>query len=58
MDKSDANKAAMDEINTQGETPIIVRQLKYLNNIFEQDHHWIRFGTNGLPEWPSRQGDR
>jgi hypothetical protein len=30
MDKSGANKAAMDEINGRGETPIIVRQVKYL----------------------------
>jgi putative transposase len=38
MDKSGANKAAIDEINAAGETPIIVRQVKYLNNIVEQDH--------------------
>ena len=38
MDKSGANKAAMDEINARGETPVIVRQVKYLNNIVEQDH--------------------
>lgn len=36
MDKSGANKAAMDEINARGETPVIVRQVKYLNNIVEQ----------------------
>lgn len=33
LDKSGANKAAMDGINAKGETPIIVRQVKYLNNI-------------------------
>ena len=33
MDKSGANKAAMDEINARGETPIIVRQVKYPNSI-------------------------
>ena len=38
MDKSGANKAAIDEINAAGETPIIVRQVKYVNNIVEQDH--------------------
>ena len=38
MDKSGANKAAMDEINAGGETPIIVRQIKYLNNIVAKDH--------------------
>ena len=35
MDKSGANKAAMDKINARGETPVIVRQVKYLNNIVE-----------------------
>ena len=38
VDKSGANKAAMEEINGRSETPIIVRQVKYLNNIVEQDH--------------------
>ena len=38
MDKSGANKAAMDEINTQGESQIVIRQVKYLNNLVEQDH--------------------
>ena len=37
LDKSGANKAAMDEINALSEIPIIVRQVKYLNNIMEQD---------------------
>ena len=31
MGKSGANKAAIDEINDGNETPIIVRQVKYLN---------------------------
>ena len=35
MDKSGANKAAMDEINDRGETPVTLRQVKYLNNIVE-----------------------
>ncbi len=30
MDKSGANKVAIDEINAGGQTPIIVRQVKYL----------------------------
>ncbi|MEO8545550.1 MAG: IS6 family transposase [Burkholderiaceae bacterium] len=42
MDKSGANKAAIDEINAGGETPIIVRQVKYLNNIVEQDHRAVK----------------
>ena len=42
MDKSGANKAAMDDINGNREMPIIVRQVKYLNNIIEQDHRAIK----------------
>ena len=38
MDKSGANKAAIDEIKAGSGTPIMVRQVKYLNNIVEQDH--------------------
>ena len=36
MDKSGANKAAIDEVNASREIPIVVRQVKYLNNIVEQ----------------------
>ena len=36
MDKSGANKAAIDEINQNRDVPIEVRQIKYLNNIVEQ----------------------
>ena len=32
----------MDQINAQGEAPIIVRQVKYLNNFVEQDHRAIK----------------
>ena len=42
MDNSGANKAATDEINAGGETPIIVRQVKYLNNIARQDHRAVK----------------
>ena len=42
MDKSGANTAAMDEINTRGETQISVRQVKYLNNIVEQDQRAVK----------------
>ena len=38
VDKSGANKAAMDAINAGRDVPILVRQVKYLNNIVEQDH--------------------
>ena len=42
MDKSGANKAAMDDLNTDREVPITVRQIKYLNNIVEQDHRAVK----------------
>jgi putative transposase len=42
MDKRGANKAAIDEINASSEIPIIVRQVKYLNNIVEQDHRAVK----------------
>jgi putative transposase len=42
MDKSGANKAAMDESNQDRAVPIEVRQIKYLNNIVEQDHRAVK----------------
>ena len=53
MDKSGANKAAMDEINGRGETPIIVRQVKYLNNIVEQDHRAVKRVTQPMLNFKS-----
>src|SRR5665647_2364481 len=55
MDKSGANKAAMDEINARGESPIIVRQVKYLNNIVEQDHRAIKRVTKPMLNFKSFQ---
>ncbi len=42
MDKSGANKAAMDGINQERDVLIEVRQVKYLNNIIEQDHRFVK----------------
>ena len=42
MDKSGANKAIMNEINTPSESQIVIRPVKYLNNIEEQDHRAIK----------------
>ena len=53
MDKSGANKAAMDEIKARGETPVIVRQVKYLNNIVEQDHRAIKRVTKPMLNFKS-----
>ena len=53
MDKSGANKAAMNEINGRGETLIIVRQVKYLNNIVEQDHRAVKRVTRPMLNFKS-----
>ena len=42
IDKSGANKAAIEEYNRENETSIEIRQIKYLNNIVEQDHRGIK----------------
>ena len=42
MDKSGANKAAIDDIIENRDLPILIRQAKYLNNIVEQDHRAIK----------------
>jgi putative transposase len=42
MDKSGANQAALDQLNTEREIPIEIRQVKYLNNIGEQDHRAVK----------------
>lgn len=47
MDKSRANKAALDSYNQQHNssdeaTGILIRQIKYLNNRIEQDHRFIK----------------
>jgi transposase-like protein len=42
VDKSGANLAALAALNADQPTPIKVRQIKYLNNIVEQDHRAIK----------------
>jgi putative transposase len=42
MDKSGANKAAIDQIIGDQNFSIPVRQVKYLNNIVEQDHRAVK----------------
>lgn len=44
IDKSASNKAALDDVNKDvaKEEKIEIRQTKYLNNIIEQDHRFIR----------------
>jgi transposase-like protein len=48
MDKSGANQAALEQLNRQREVPITIRQVKYLNNIVEQDHRAIKRITRPL----------
>ena len=55
MDKSGANKAAIDGINADMEIPMVVRQIKYLNNIVEQDHRAVKRITNPMLGFKSFQ---
>jgi putative transposase len=57
IDKSGANNAGLNAINLQliifylfgcAFMPIIIRQIKYLNNIIEQDHRSIKRITNPM----------
>lgn len=58
MDKSGANKAAIDEINAGKENPIVIRQVKYLNNIVEQDHRAIKRVTRPMLNFKSFRSAR
>jgi putative transposase len=53
MDRSGANKAAIDAINVDRGVPIMVRQVKYLNNIVEQDHRAIKRVTRPMLNFKS-----
>lgn len=48
MDKSGANQAALEKRNKKREIPITIRQVKYLNNIVEQDHRAIKRVTRPM----------
>lgn len=48
IDKSGANLAALEAINAECETPIKIRQSKYLNNLVEQDHRAIKRRTRPM----------
>ncbi|MCP3709479.1 IS6 family transposase [Paraburkholderia sp. CNPSo 3274] len=48
IDKSGTNLAALEAINVERETPIKIRQTKYLNNIVEQDHRAIKRRTRPM----------
>ena len=48
MDKSGANKSAIDQIIKDREITVEVRQIKYLNNIVEQDHRAVKRVTRPM----------
>ncbi|BDC46079.1 hypothetical protein PTKU15_93760 [Paraburkholderia terrae] len=48
IDKSGANLAALDALNEERQTPIKIRQNKYLNNVVEQDHRAIKRRTRPM----------
>lgn len=48
MDKSGANKSAIDQVIENQNLTILVRQVKYLNNIVEQDHRAIKRQTRPM----------
>jgi hypothetical protein len=48
MDKSGANEATIDEVNAGRDVPMVVHQVKYLNNIVEQDHRAIKQMTRPM----------
>ena len=53
MDKSGANKSAIDQIIEDKAISVIVRQVKYLNNIVEQDHRAVKRITKPMLDFKS-----
>jgi putative transposase len=48
IDGSGANEAAIKRYHEEHGTPIIIRQVKYLNNIVEQDHRAVKRVTRPM----------
>jgi putative transposase len=48
IDGSAANKAAIEHYNAAHGTTITIRQIKYLNNMVEQDHRSVKRVTNPM----------
>src|SRR5262247_322240 len=48
IDGSDANEAAIKSYNEEHGTAIIIRQVKYLNNVVEQDHRGVKRVTRPM----------
>jgi len=60
VDKSGANKAALESINNDydEDQKIEIRQNKYLNNMIEQDHRFIKRRTKPALGYKSFNGAR
>ena len=59
IDGSDANEAAIKSYNAEHGTSIAIRQVKYLNNVVEQDHKAIKRVTRpmlGFKSFDAAQG--
>jgi putative transposase len=48
IDGSEANAAAIKSYNEDHGTTIVIRQVKYLNNIVEQDHRGVKRVTRPM----------
>jgi putative transposase len=48
IDGSEANEAAIKSYNQEHGTAIVIRQVKYLNNIVEQDHRAVKRVTRPM----------
>src|SRR5262249_17540246 len=48
IDGSDANEAAIKSYNQEHGTAITIRQVKYLNNVVEQDHRAVKRVTRPM----------
>ena len=53
MDKSGANKAAIDAITAGRDVPIVMRQVKFVNNIVEQNRRAIKQVTRPMLDFKS-----
>src|SRR5262245_30625047 len=59
IDGSDANEAAIKRYNAEHGTAIAIRQVKYLNNVVEQDHRGVKRVTRpmlGFKSFTAAQG--
>ncbi len=59
IDRSAANEAAIKNYNEEHGTTIVIRQVKYLNNIVEQDHRAVKRVTRpmlGFKSFEAAQG--